>query len=302
MPDDEKSLMQEIVAKLSYESENESYKNDKCKYWIDNINHWDEKFIDTKEFARNIKQVISRKTTNIIDKNKSIEIRKRHNITVVKKGSDISAFRGEELLERLIQIANKDELGNQIIPKLKRPGKQLIDLATFKNGYIKKIIELKILKENSNGKSSTNTPLYAIIELIKNYYLCGGDESGINELILLAPNDYYIKFNVLNNKKFKDLLANLNNIFKPEINIKIKVIRLELENNFKKWKEKTDSKIAKYINDKGCKWEDPKPNENNKRTKKYDKKTEIQLNEFTTKMGNCNFDYLKFEAWIEICN
>ena len=287
------SLMQIIIKKLSRD-ENAKYCNKKCKNWINNENHWDEEFIDSEKFAEDIVSIVKTQTEDEqIIYSKTIEKRERNNISIVKKDNKAFVYRGEELLERLIQILNKDMLGNQIIPKLNKPGKQLIDLAEFKNNDLIKIIELKILIKSETNKVTANTPLFTVIELIKNYFLCGGEKSNINELILLAPNNYcnYDKFKLSNNEKFKRLLKNLSNILKLKISAKC------ININYDKWQNEVEHKIEEYRKNNQYKWNKP----TKKQTERYDFKIEIDLNDFY-KSNKLELNKLKIDKWEEICN
>jgi len=108
--------------------------------------------------------------------------------SVVKKGNVFSIWRNEEALERVITAKltqdnyfNQYHLGNS---------KENIDMIQWEDNSIKKIIELK-------AENGSDSPLYALAELLKNYYIVKADGQFLAEnleLIVLAPKEYYLHY------------------------------------------------------------------------------------------------------------
>lgn len=175
----------------------------------------------------------------------------RKTITLVKKNNRIWAYRIEELLERLIVIFN-DDLHNQMCLNTDS-GKEAVDLISKDTIY-----ELKPWDNDNN-------PLYACVELLKNYYLYENREK-ITRLVLLAPKRYYERWGN-SFKNFVDILNKLNKELETE-NVKISTELIDIK------KEEIDLIVAElglYIND----WEKPdKPN------KQYQFKKKINLEDF----------------------
>ena len=279
------SLIKDIIKGIQNEFENKT----KAKNWIDNSNYWIENDIGTDEFAEKIIKIFKNTKLNITKK--KIEKRPRSHVSVIKKNNETKIFREEEGLERLIQIMNKDDFGNQIIPKLQNPGKQLIDLAKFDKGNIESVIELKIKKAKS-----TSTPLFAVIELIKNYYLCGGKNSGIKKLILLAPDNYYEYFFNNNKKeKFKHLIDFLSEKLSVQIKVKKLDFKAAFKENYEFWLNEINKQIPSEDYSEKIKWNDAEPNKKGKVTDKYQKIMKNFPVEFFIK----KFDKKFFEVLIE---
>ena len=153
-------------------------------------------------------------------------------ITLVKKENRIWAYRGEELLERLIFILN-DELNNQ---------------ANLDTGACKEAIDLignETIYELKPWESDNN-PLYACVELLKNYYLCDTIRHAIKNLVILAPKEYFENFE----KSFTNFINfknKLNEELKQE-NARIVIKSIDIE-------QKEIDAIIEQIGSKLTEWE-----------------------------------------------
>ena len=212
-----------------------------------------------------IKTTLKTKKQDFEDKKTTpahIDIRQSYMVTVVQNAERTWIYRQEEGLERLIcALKNrhyKNGWGNQIIiNKAKCSQKEYVDLVEYdrKTNNIISLIELKA----SNGNDS---PLKAIIELLKNYFLCDFyNRQHIKNLILLAPKDYYIKHQIQKNKNFKTLIDELNK--QLEVNIEIKEIDLKNDD----WEIKVNKMLANL-----------NLNFNEHKTSQYLKRTEVKNN------------------------
>ena len=226
----------ERIISLILESESNTYNNN--GNWIRTKTYWNEpiKPCNVSKLANTITNKI--KENFAIGKN---SIRTATNVSVVKKGNDIWFYRQEEALERLICLFNKsksnNKWGNQADIQEDNSGKELVDLEECdSNNNYKSFIELKAW----NNKK--DTPLYAVIELLKNYYLCDKGKEFIEELILLAPAEYYDYYDIYNTN-FKDLITELNKLLPQNCNISVKVIDLTLE----KWNKFVKDKIPQNL-------------------------------------------------------
>lgn len=120
-------------------------------------------------------------------------LRSRYNLTVTIKNKP---YRTEEALERFITASNQENFSNQI------PiggGKESIDIGIQENDSSFVFIELK-------PWSSVNSPLYAIVESLKNlieYWIIIEKEIKeiLNfkavELMVLAPESYYQEYGLI---------------------------------------------------------------------------------------------------------
>ena len=159
-------------------------------------------------------------------KNKRFWNDRRHityTVPVSKKPTEVEFLKidsNELFIERLITyqkyINNQDidypEYCNQFPIGNK---KENVDIRICKNKKIK-YIELKVL--DSSDSPSADSPIFAIVESIKNYYLTA-DRCNIDELIVLAPDSYWIKFK--NMIPLAELLINeLKKVIPTEISLK----------------------------------------------------------------------------------
>ena len=166
--------------------------------------------------------------------NKLLALRKKTTFTARK---DKAPYRPEEALERFIIVSNSGNFYNQI-PIGGR--KESIDIGITENNSKLIFVELKPWK-------STDSPLYAIVESLKNFMeyriiqersierLNDFDEI---ELMILAPEAYYMEFGLIDSygktridkiSILKKTLRSISSEFK--VNISFMVLQLD-ENNF----------------------------------------------------------------------
>lgn len=216
---------------------------------INNINNsgWVNELKEVN-FAKNIIDTI--RSVLELDDYESNSQRKSYRIAVVKKNDKKWIYRREEGLERLIcavnSINNTTEWGNQIkINEEKCKGKELVDLVEYEKetNRIISLIELKAWNKKDN-------PLYAIIELLKNYFICDDKtQKYIKNLTLLAPKEYYLEHNLYNNTEFKAFIDKLNSILPPAVTISVKDINLTISD----WENKVENKIPNNLDFKKSK-------------------------------------------------
>jgi len=214
--------------------------------------------MDLKELADKIIKLTESLKSDIQNK---INLRQRFEFTIVHK-DNFSIWRNEEALERAIVAKNKEIYFNQI--NLKKGSKENIDLIKIDDKELT-IYELKA----ENGK---DTPLFALIELLKNYYLFKNsqidDERVINKTIklsILAPKEYYDNFS--KNKllvKFIELCT----IIQNELGIDILIQEVAINSN--DIKNKIDSN---YTND----WNEDKRKIKENELKDIIKKLHIEI-------------------------
>ena len=160
---------------------------------------------ETLKTLKNLKNLIE-KINKVIDeseKNGKLVIREPlfrtcENFTIAKKGQ-----RTEEILERMIVKAWKKENNDNLeiadqfsLNGEKNRGKESIDIILYKEESEEKVIH-KIIELKYKLIKGKNTPLYGIIELIKNYLIIKKGKIKIDEkieLILLAPKFFYESF------------------------------------------------------------------------------------------------------------
>lgn len=162
--------------------------------------------------------------------NKLFCLRRKYNFTMK---ADKSPYRTEEALERFIAISNEGNFYNQI------PiggGKESIDIGIKENDSKFIFVELK-------PWSSANSPLYALVESLKNlieYRII--HERKIKDirqfkeldLIILAPKKYYQTYNLIDNKGLyrEDIIRTLEKTLKElssEFQTNVSFMVLELE-------------------------------------------------------------------------
>ena len=121
----------------------------------------------------------------------------------------------ETFIERLIthkkSVDNKEtdypEYWNQF--QVGKSQKENVDIRICKNNIVK-YVELKVLgTSDKNGEQSADSPFYAIVESIKNYYLTPKPDN-INELIVLAPCTYW--------DIYKEMIPSAENLIKELTN------------------------------------------------------------------------------------
>jgi len=179
------------------------------------------------------------------------------NFTIAKKGQ-----RTEEILERMIAKVWKKENNNNLeiahqFPLNKNNRREDIDIVLYeeKNGEktIKGIVELKY---------NSNTPLYGIIELIKNYLIINlivekyKEEYKINidkeiELILLAPKFFYESCGNDYLKSIKQIYDFLKNIGYPIYIKYLDITEEEVKEAIKIIRDKDGKEQIKGISDVG---------------------------------------------------
>lgn len=207
--------------------------DDEDNRWIRTKKYWD-RFTNSEILANEIITDIEDELN--IDLNLAEISKSKTNITVVKNNSRIWFWREEEALERLICLYNEN-LSNQEPLRENSEGKELADIVEKKFGKIITLIELK------SWNNTQDSPLYAIIELLKNYYLYK-DRTNIRQLILLAPTEYFKYFNAVNNLQLQNLLKALNNKLKNyNCNICLKTINI----SFADWEKNIYGAIPKYL-------------------------------------------------------
>lgn len=211
-----------------------------------NKSGWNELYnlIDVDKLAKYIIRKTENKTTGLTAPQKYIKERIKTDFSITKSSrrKDFVIGVPENNLERLLIIANeqKKNIANQI----PTPDKGHVDLYFEQDNEIN-IVELKQWKGNDN-------PLFAIVELLKNYnllLLSKENEKVRNDyniyydkkkcyvnLILLAPVEYYRKFAKGCNKKtlvkYFNIIGKLNELLKGE-KIKISLQYINFEDNIK---------------------------------------------------------------------
>jgi len=161
-------------------------------------------------------------------------------------------LRKEEALERLICVFEPDNYFNQFQLSSECKAKELVDLVAPRSKP-NTFIELK-------PWGCKTPPTYAVIELLKNYHLYAG-KSKIENLIVLAPKEYYKRFQGKNNNGQNQLTVFL--LFVAKLDTKIKVQYLDLK------KDDFDTCVAK-LNELPLGWE-------TRNTTQYNERVEIEL-------------------------
>ena len=251
-----KTNLDKIIAKIN------ARKNDYCR--ISNLQGWRDYLEDgdiaftPKDLDEALKSIIS-----INPHPKLLYPRKKNNFTAI---SQDERFRPEEALERFITLSNSKNYCNQF--PLRIP-KEYSDIFIMNDDSRHILVELK-------SWESDNSPLYAIVESIKNLFLyrtirrenipyhqdfkCFNDA----DIIVLAPRSYYqyydlieeIDDSVVYHNRHIDVLSRTLNYLGSEFDTKIIFMMLNLkEEDFlehckkcKNYKEKNGKKIT-YIFD-----------------------------------------------------
>ena len=248
----QKGVFDAVIAKLKYEN---------CPHKIEDTEFWHQ-YLSNRRLpfsARDLREVfdVIFKDEKMTPSGKKLLCKRRSTEFTVKRNN--KAGRPEEALERFIVVSN-DEINicNQF------PiggGKESVDLAILNNSGRHEFVELKPWK-------SSDSPIYAVIELLKNHYEYGiiRDSDKIShhesftcfnevDLILLAPRAYYEKYKMINKTTglpegdnlhlFKDTLNELGTEFKSRILIMVLCWGLE------RFEEKCDEVCRKYRKDTG---------------------------------------------------
>ena len=180
--------------------------------------------------------------------NKLFCLRRKYNFTIK---ADKAPYRTEEALERFIAISNAENFYNQI------PiggGKESIDIGIKENDSKFTFIELK-------PWSSTNSPLYALVESLKNFIeyriILKRKIKNIPRfkelnLIILAPKDYYQDYNLIDDNGLyrKDMIRVLEKTLKGigsefQTNITFMVLEIKKDDFFDACKKIYDDKKVK---------------------------------------------------------
>ena len=220
--------------------------SEKFSKYFENKSGWNDlyKLNEVDELANCIICNTENKTTGLIEpkRYRKERIKTDFSITQSSNRADFVIGVPENNLERLLIIANeqKKNIANQI----PTPDKGHVDLYFEQDNEIN-IIELKQWNGNDN-------PLFAIVELLKNYNLLllsdenknvrkyynihlNNENSCVN-LILLAPVEYYNKFAKGCNKKtlvtYFNIIRKLNELLKDK-KIKISLQYINFKNNIK---------------------------------------------------------------------
>ena len=258
------NLMKEIIVNLKI-----AKIPDKDR-WMDSKSGWNNlKNQDPENIA---KLIINQLETSIIDNeevipNHKYEKKQNDGFTLVKlkdnDNKEIEPWRKEEALERIIvysqiEAESSIKLVNQInVGK----SKESIDLGVIDDAD--KLTEIIELKHDAGG----GTPLFAVIEILKNYFLIKktNSEDDPTRLVVLAPEDYYKDdFKCVEDNKdfeiFKEIIINLNKLLK-KYNCKLYIKQLYFKRD-----------ILKNIFDYNqYKWE------SNSETERYSEKTETKI-------------------------
>lgn len=200
-------------------------------------NTWNHTREEMKILAKNVIEIIKNEVNNKkIGKNNEdlkysqipYDIAKREKITFSKLETYKYAkiYRTEEGLERIITILSKNKCKNQLVTL----DEGHIDLV-FTDNKGTKFIELK------QWKNDGNSPLFAIVESLKNYFLylkllnskdCIEANNmltqyagfNVNELLILAPFEYYYSYWKAKNKEKRKKWETLK-LFVEELNRKL---------------------------------------------------------------------------------
>lgn len=172
--------------KKTFESDGTRNIADKNR-WIEVKDGWNN-YIHTKDKENLLKKinalplVIHKNRLKLLPLKKNTDISKERQQAI----TDLKYKESEVAFERIISKLNTN-IYNQLC--IGNGNAESIDLIYSSDGKKKeKLIEFK---------TNSNTPLYGMIELIKNYCLLSrfGDEAkNVNEIVFLAPKDYFIKF------------------------------------------------------------------------------------------------------------
>ncbi|MBR5554643.1 flavodoxin family protein [bacterium] len=246
-----KRLLTEIVDKLSDNLQEKQV--DKKMESISSKTFWnkiDTYVEDVDVFASDIIDTIEtlvNKSNYLRDYSDTTNTKLRTQVTFVEKGKEyFLPWRTEEALERAIVVANDKQCLNQIV----LPDGGHVDLITDMENGNATFVELKMWTNESDS------PLYAILESLKNYYLFNSLNSkkypkineyfnkrqieNIKKLVVLAPQEYYDLYKTSNESSYeflKKLISAIKKNMNSEIEIELKTLDLscdEWENFIKK--------------------------------------------------------------------
>jgi len=221
-----KDILNEVILKLKSEKDGFCRITHK-KGWLDFLKDGDFGFTPDK-LHQMLRQVIKEFPPR---GEKLLYLRKRCNFTVNIKNI---ACRPEEALERFITTSNPDKFFNQVPIGGK---KEAIDIGIEESETRFVFVELK-------PWSSSNSPLYAIVESLKNlieYRIIHEEEiphhkdckhySEVN-LIVLAPQSYWKDYGLIGSTKDKiNIVKTALNDLMSEFNTNISLMQIEIEKN-----------------------------------------------------------------------
>ena len=188
------------------------------KSFFNSIADVGEKLINVDNVIEKIKDYVE--SFSISDMNNTNKYRKNLHFTLSGNSNR------ENIIERFI-IANtyyKEKNNEMYYNQYSVADGGHIDL--IKTNTENKIIEIIELKEEQNQK---NSPLYALIEVIKNYFLLKKElDYNIEEITILAPKEYfdtYFEKNYVQDKNklkknFFKIIKNFENFLNVKINLK----------------------------------------------------------------------------------
>ena len=226
---EDKRFLNEIITKLTNDLgiKKNPKKNNNDLLRVSTKSFWNElpeHIEDVEKFAKKIIDVVNPLNSKCLfrdDYSDTTDKNERTEVTFTERDNDIYLpHRMEEALERVIKIASDNSKLNQIV----MPDGGHIDLiddidkkgnATF--------VELKM------WANENDTPLYALLESLKNYYLFNDvrfsktrelfNNKGIEKitkLVILAPQQYYDNFKTEKNKSY-DILKELIKAIEKEL-------------------------------------------------------------------------------------
>lgn len=231
------SNLKDIITKLE-KSNGKWLNNSKCfKKFVELYNE--------ANFAKEIVTICQNKIKQNKDKEPDFNQQywnRRNNLTFTKKDGKTRIDSNEVFLERIYSYFQNKKLNidnhkfhNQY--KIGKSCKEAIDIRIDNDNGVE-YVELKCL----NCRGYADTPLLAIVESIKNYYLSREKEK-ITLLTILAPLDYW-NVKITNENEFNlliKIIENLNKQLKKE-NVKIQIKALSI-------KSSDLNEILKKVND-----------------------------------------------------
>lgn len=248
------------VFNMSYNSERNIDKIIKYLYGVKpNQRKSKNRWIDTKPGWKNYKH--NEEKENIIDEITKVKLDTPRNdnnlkelplhnvlLTAKSKYKDVNKCNNEKNIEKLIATIYEDneKVSNQWCVG---QNQESVDLVICDNNKKYTLIELKSL----NNNNASDSPIFALIETIKNYCLLkkySKEKShicDIEEFCLLAPKDYYEHF-----FKGKDAITDINEFYKTveKFNEENKVLNLKFTMKFinKNGKDIVNNAQDKYHN------------------------------------------------------